>query len=270
MYALDFEYDGQHLSDFGFIICDFSYASGATTATAGSQLEFHKVSRNRGKTFGLTGTKYYECISTSFDICKDPRIHDDLVITDDECRDLVRWLNRGEFLKFQIVKEEKFEGDYCWYEASFNIEKIKIREKLCGLTLKMETNAPFGYGEKVYVYFDNRKESDVFSIYDLSDEIGYIYPDIVISCKVDGDVILSNSLTGCSTTIANCSVGEVITIHGDTQILTSSNPDHKIGNDFNYDFFSIGNTYGNTLNTITVSPQCIAEFWYVPIVKATP
>ena len=35
MFALDFEYDGRYLSDYGFIICDFNGSSGAEEITLG-------------------------------------------------------------------------------------------------------------------------------------------------------------------------------------------------------------------------------------------
>lgn len=270
MYALDFEYDGQHLSDFGFIICDFDYTAGANTATAGSKLEFNKVSRHRGKKYSLTNAKYSECIVTDFDICKNPDVYDDLLITDDEYRDLVRWLNRSEFLKFQVVKEESIEGDHCWYEASFNIEKIKIAERLYGLSLTMETNAPFGYGEEVRFAFDNGEFNKVITFYDLSDEIGNIYPDVTITCKLDGDIAISNTVTGCNMEIRNCSAGEVISITGDKHIVSTSNSNHDICKDFNYDYFSIGNTYLSRENNISISVPCYIELRYDPIIKDTP
>ena len=43
MYATDFEYDGQYLSDYGFIICDFNYSKGSVTVDTGSKLSFEKV-----------------------------------------------------------------------------------------------------------------------------------------------------------------------------------------------------------------------------------
>lgn len=270
MYALDFEYDGHNLSDFGFIICDFNFSNGATTATAGSRLEFNKIPRNRGKKHGLAGSKYTECISVSFDICRDPSLYDDLIITNDEYRDLMRWLNRGEFLKFQIVKEEDFEGDYCWYEASFNIDKITINEKLCGLTLNMETNAPFGYGDTRYSRYTSDLGGDTYDFYDNSDEIGYTYPDISIKCMKAGDIRISNSMTKCDMVIKNCKLNEIITIFGDTQIIKSSDLNHNVANDFNYDFFSIGNSYSDTKNVITLHSPCIFDFWHTPIIKETP
>lgn len=152
MRAIDFEYDNQYLSDYGFIICDFNFSSGANEVDAGSTITFNKISRHGGKRYGLSSTQYDECVTTSFDICKNPDIYDpeDMEISNDEYRDIMRWLNRREFLKFQVIDDgnDNFERDTCYYNASFNVDKIKINEKLCGMRLTMETDKPFGYGQE--------------------------------------------------------------------------------------------------------------------------
>lgn len=52
MRAIDFEYDNQYLSDYGFIICDFNFSSGANEVDAGSTITFNKISRHSGKRSG--------------------------------------------------------------------------------------------------------------------------------------------------------------------------------------------------------------------------
>ena len=149
MNAIDFEYDGQYLSDYGFIICDFDGASGVDTISAGSTLTFNKVSQFNGRNFSLASTIYEECISTTFDICKDPEKYDkdEMEISTDEFRDMIRWLNRREFLKFQIYDTDR-DYEACYFNASFNIEKITIGEIVYGLRLTMETDKPFAYADE--------------------------------------------------------------------------------------------------------------------------
>lgn len=273
MYALDFEYDSQYLSSFGFIICDFNFSEGANEVTAGSIITFNKVPRIQGKKNSLSSTQYDECITTSFDICKNPDIYDleRMEISDDEYRDIARWLNRKEFLKFCVLDNDKSEQEICYFNASFNINKIKIREKLYGIRLTMETDKPFGYGrEQVYQWtFTNTSRTKVFN--DISDEIGIIYPTVIIKCNQAGRFAMYNSdIDGVSTIIANCSVGEEITLHGDTQIITTSRRDHDICKDFNYEFFKIGNTYESRKNTINVALPSIITLKYFPIIKDAP
>lgn len=272
MYAIDFEYDGQYLSDYGFIICHFDAASGANVADAGSKITFNKVSRNHGKSYSLTSTRYGECIQTVFDICKNPDLYDDSEreISNDEYRHLMRWLNRREFLKFQVLYEETDERDICCYNASFNVDKIKIAEKLYGLRLTMESDKPFGYGEEQVVSWDFSDPSVSKVLNDVSDEIGCTYPNIKITCNANGDFSICNKTEDCTMEIKNCSVGEIITIDGETQTIATTYNGHDISNDFNYGFLKIGNTIDNRKNEISVSQPCRIEIRYRPIIKDIP
>lgn len=267
MYALDFEYDGQLLSDYGFIICDFNSSSGADIVTAGSQIVFNIVSRNQGKSYGLTSTQYDECISATFDICKNPDLADDLRINDDEYRDLFRWLNRNEFLKCRFVNENE---DDRYYDVSFNISKVKIGEILYGIELAMVSNRPFAYGEEKNISLTFGASSLTSKFYDTSDEIGYIRPYMTITCLEAGNLTIQNTTYDCKTLINNCSNGEVIYLDNENQIIKSSNESHDICHDFNYDFFKIGNTYSNRENNITVSIPCKIDIRYSPIIKDSP
>lgn len=269
MNAIDFEYDGQYLSDYGYIICDFNGSYGVDTISAGSELTFNTVQRYGGKLHSLTSTKYDKCITVTFDICKDPDQYEDMQINGDEFRDLMRWLNRREFLPFQIHDSE-LEYETCYFNASFNIEKIKVNEKTYGLRLSMETDKPFGYGmeRKIKMTFSNPDAYQILS--DTSDEIGNIYPFLKITCKENGDLQLYNESCGCTTLIKNCTSGEVITIDGDTQIISSTYTTHKVYEDFNYDFFKIGNTFNNRKNKIYASKSCDVEISYKPIIKDFP
>lgn len=269
MKAVDFEYDGQHLSDYGFIICDFDGSSGANAVDIGAKISFNKSPVFYGKKHVLLSSEYSDCVSADFDICKDPETYDDLEITSDEFRDLMRWLNRREFHELCIFdQDEDYESVYL--NASFNIEKIKIGEKTCGLRLSMETDSPFARGaEQVYKHtFSNLSEEYVVS--DFSDDIGYLYPVLKIKCNVGGDITVSNTTFECETTIKNCESGEIIVIDGNTLSITTDNETHNVYNDFNYEFFIIGNSMNNRRNNITVSAQCEIEIRYNPIIKDLP
>lgn len=268
MYATDFVFDGQYLSDLGFIICDFNATNEPVIEEFGADVIFEKVSRNRGKNNSLISTKYESCITATFDICKNPDVYDEMEISSDEYRNLVRWLNRTDFLPFSIIDDEA-NKDTVYFNASFNIKKVKINEKLYGLELILETDKPFGYGEKrVYVY-DITDTSRKYIVQDFSDEMGYICPDIVITCKQAGKLVIRNDFEKSEMVIDNCSVGEVITILGETQIITSSYNKHKIAKDFNFEFLKIGNSFENKINNISVSLPCKIEIKYYPIIKET-
>ncbi len=272
MYAVDFSFDGHNLRDFGMIICSFDGPSGSQTVSAGSKLTFNTVPMHSGKKHVLTGTQYDERITVTFSIAKNPCDYSDfsdMKITNDEFRDLMRWLNRREFLKFQIFDENEKDRDACYYNASFNVEKVLIGGELYGLTLTMETDAPYGYGEEQVLVYE-MKSGKEYDLWDLSDEIGYIYPDMVITCNSSGTLQLENLTEECLMEIKNCTAGEVITINGDAQVITTTDKNHAIYDDFNFEFFKIGNTFNNRKNIFTTTLPCTLEIRYCPIIKDTP
>lgn len=276
MYASDFEYDGHYLSDFGFVVCDFDGASSYDVISAGSQITFNKVSRHRGKKYGLSGTTYEECITATFDICKDPCVYDDSIITSDEYRDIMRWLNRSQFLKFRMfnsaddMDDDDYEKETCFFYASFNIEKIKMYDKLYGLRLTMETNTPFGFAMPLSYTFNVDNTSATYTLFDMSDEIGYTYPDMEISIGESGNLTIYNDMTDCTFYISDCTAGENITINGDTMIIETDSSTHDIGSCFNFEFLSIGNTVNERANNITASIPCTIVISYSPTIKETP
>lgn len=270
MYALDFGYDKNYLSDFGFIICDFEFKTGFNISSAGANITFNKVMYQKGKRHGLVGTQYDECIQTKFGICKNPDVFEDLSISNDEYRDLMRWLNRHEYLPFHILYDYNYDRDVCFYEGSFNVSKVKVNEILYGLELTFESDKPFGYGEEQINKFEINNAKQVFKLIDRSDDVGFTYPTVTIVCNESGDLRLSNELTGIKTVIKNCLSGEIITLDCANEIITSSIGTHDICNDFNYEYFNIGNTFNNRENIISCSLICTLEIRYFPIIKDIP
>lgn len=270
MYALDFEYDKHYLSDFGFIVCDFNQAVGADIVDTGSDITFNTVSINRGKKRNAVGAQYEECLQTTIHICKDPDKTDDKVISRDEYRDIVRWLCREEYLPLCVIYDDNFECDTCYFDASFNVNKIEINKILYGLELTIQTNRPFGYGveRKEYIQFTETALQN--RVIDHNDVIGITHPDMTITCSQDGALSISNETIGCTMTIQNCVQGEIIEIYGNERIITSSVATHALYNDFNFQFFQIGNTYEDRKNTISASAPCVVEIRYKPTMYSTP
>lgn len=272
MYATDFIYDGEYLSDYGFIICEFDYSSGATFVNAGATISFNTISMNHGKKYSLASTKYEECIGAVFDICKDPDTQTDRTVSEFEYEQLIRWLNRNEFLRMQFRTGER---KRCYYDASFNIEKIIIGGILYGLRLTMVTNRPFGYGDtrtwEFEVTSSDITNDTVYKLEDISEEIGCLYPTVELICYARGELIISNQTFEWSTIINNCTPNLQLKMDGENQTILILNGSHdNLWNDFNYKFFKIGNTYKNRINKIKVSLPCKIKISYNPIIKRVP
>lgn len=259
MQAIDFIYDDISLCSMGFMICDFDSKSSMDTVTSDSQKTFHNVSMYHGHYFPMTISEYEDRLEMQFMICK----FDASPVTMHEATQIKRWLNRPDYHVLRFLDEEL---TMVYFEGSFNINEVYFSGERYGFELTFISNRPFGlYNSVTYTATLSSAES-ILEVHDTSDEIGYIYPDMVITCKSDGDLVLKNSFDGRSTTIQNCKAGEVIHISPELQISTSITS-HDIQNDFNYTFLRISNDYHNNLNQITSSLNCQIQITYSPIAK---
>lgn len=309
MKATDFEYDGKRLSDFGFIICDFNHKKGAVTTEIGGKIKFNKIAYHNGKKHSLASTEYSDCIELTFDICKNPDRFDsdNREITDGEFYDIVRWLNQPYFLRMEFRNEEPF-ARHEYYNASFNLSKITISDKLYGISLKMETDSPFAYGEEKVVNTTMEELGGLASVYIsqafIVDSDCVVYPKLIITCREAGELSIGNvnhavdpSDADAWCTIRNCSVGEVITIDCEHETISSSVKNHNLCDDFSFSFFPLitiddlihskfgateeeysqseysqwAELYKGTNTSMLLSlVQCDIELHYTPLYKTIP
>lgn len=264
MKALDFEYDGYFLSDFGFMICSFG-DKGLETISNGSKISFNTTPIFNGSKSLLIQDKYDDNIETSFAICKNPCVtssRDVEIITSQDESQIMRWLNRKRFKKFRVL-QEGYEDIY--FEGSFNVDKYILDGNVVGFELTFTSNRPYAIYEPIIYNFSIPTENSSYVINDISDEIGHIYAKVKITCKASGDLIIHNSIEDRNTVIKNCTENEVIEL--DNPIITTSLLSHKIQNCFNFNYVRIANTYENTLNKLTFSLPCEVELSYSPIKK---
>ena len=263
MKCYDFEYDGEYLSQYGFVICKFG-SGGIDTVSNGSIINFNTVPTQYGAINELASTKYDECISATFQICIDPCNLDFREVTVDEMRKIMRWLNRKGFHKFKLVDPEYTN---VYFEASFNVSRVEFDGMLVGFELEMTTNSPFAHMEPVTITIDNDilEGAAEKTVVCRSDDEGYIYPKMEIVMNGAGDLEIVNEFENRTMIIKNCSVGETITL--DYPVIQTSDSGHKIMDDFNWMFFRLANTYDDRNNHITISLPCTIKMTYSPIVK---
>ena len=262
MKAFDFSYGDKNLSDFGFILCNFGSSKGLETVSDGCQITFNTVPVLGGTKHHLASTEYEECLEDTWQICKYSCNGGVQEITESEHREITKWLNRKKFIKLKILDESHID---IYYEATFNVSKIKIDGRLFGFELEVQTNAPFAFKEKRIINIKNTVVEGKHSINDTSYEEGYIYPYTEITIIQDGNLNIYNAIENRNTYIANCVAGEVITM--DYPVIQSSISSHNIQNDFNWNFFRVANTYENSRNDLTISIPCSIKIEYSPIVK---
>lgn len=265
MKAYDFQYGEHNLSDFGMILCRFD-SGGLDTVSDGSEITFNTISIQNGAKGELVSTVYENNLETTLQICKYSCTGDVQEITATEHRELTRWLSRKRFLKFKILDEDNID---LYHEAIINISKIELNGKLMGLELSVTTNRPFALKEPKTIVIKNTEQDGKYFINDTSYEEGYIYPYTEITIGNIGSekktFVITNAIENRETVIKNCVAGEIITM--DYPIIKSSISSHNIQNDFNWNFFRVANTFGNSRNNLTISIPCSITIKYSPIVK---
>ncbi len=263
MQATNFEYAGERLEDRGFIICNLG-TEDAKTISSDSQLVFDKISQMNGKFQSVTVSYYDKCIEIDLLICKRfCDLSNIEPITLDESRDIKRWLNRPTIHKLKLGLPG---WEDIYLEGSFNVNNVTIDGETFLLELKFISNSALAFHEPVRYKFNTENYKNGYSILDISDEIGYIYPDIKIKCLSDGELKIHNSNENRDTIIKNCKKNEIITFNKNL-VFFSSESNHKIQDDFNYVFFRISNSYNNRENRITSSIPIEIEISYSPFAK---
>lgn len=262
MVAKDFEYDGEYLKDWGCVICQTDISS-SFSETPSVSLVFNKISQNYGKKFNLTTSYYDENIQINFQICKNPCDMRNFEFSTSEIREIKRWLNRPNFHKFKLI-QPKWADFYMM--GSFNITELKLNGRVYVLNLTFTADSPLSYHEDITYEFDIENNYGNFLFYDISDEIGYIYPYIEITCLTNCNLTIHNSIEDRTTEIKGCYANEIITFTPEL-LISTSNPNHKIQNDFNYIFFRIANEYKNRKNIVTFSNPVHVKITYTPLVK---
>lgn len=267
MYATDFEYAGERLSDYGMTICSFNGNGDIETLSSGSDITFNQVKAGKSNTFQICSSNYEIGLVSTFQICKNPCLsknQDEMMLTTLEVSILQKWLCRkNQYHRFKILNKDGYEDLY--WNATFTAKQITLCDKIIGLELTLYTDAPFTYMDKICIERDC-SEIHSFDIYDVSDEEGWIYPDIKITLLESGDFRLSNSLDDKDMLLKECIENEVISINGKSHIISTSDS-RSIANQFNYCFPRIINSYDTNKNTFTCSLKCKIEFSYSPIKK---
>lgn len=266
----DFEFDGERGSDYGLIVGSFDGGNGTETLSSGADIALHQAKPSRSDKFNLYGADYQSPFTYSFQAIKNPCASKGGIATlsPQELSSIQKWLCRKNGYKKFKINEDSYEALY--WMASFSTRQVMLNGKTVGLELTLTADSPYAYAEPVSLTFDCKK-NEPFTIYDSSDEEGYLHPDMEITCLEESQspypFTLSNSQDNKIMQIDGCSRGEIITIDGKNLIIETSKPSHTLARDFNYFFPRIANTYQNSENTFTPNIDCSITFTYSPIRK---
>lgn len=270
----DFEFHGEKASDYGLIVGSFQGTNGTETVSSGADISFQQVKPSGSNTFQLFHSTYENAYTTTFQIIKNPRIYKtkkDMFFTISEVTSIQRWLCKKDgYHKFKI-DDDAYQNIY--WKGTFSSQQINLNGGIVGLELTLTTDAPYAYLDKIVIDVDCSSTEAAnpasFHIYDMSDEEGYLYPDMEIFLLESGDFFLKNDLDNDAhiMKICHCTNGEIIKIDGTNQIISTSLESHEISRDFNYLFPRIINTYTENKNSFTCNLKCRIILSYSPIRK---
>lgn len=267
MQMIDFEYNGEKLSDRNLMLCNFDGIS--EEIEIANAVQINTVRTPNSNKYMSIGYSYDEALTVEFSICKNLcKSNDEIIISDTELNGIMRWLNRKRFCKFKPIYDDNIFPNV-YFNGTFNIQPIKMGDNIVSLNLTFTTDAPFGFVEPLTYNYTFNSENTELIIEDISNEVGHLYCDATIKCLEAGDLQISNSLDINNTVIIrNCSADETITLHGEQKIIETDNVSHKkLYNDFNYNFLRINNKYNDIVNTFTSNISCEITITYSPVMK---
>lgn len=275
VYCTEFTFDGISSKQYNLILCSFDGGQSGEI-TAGNHIEFTTFKAPNSSQWMKTGASYSEQLTFTFQVCKYNRAMagQDAPISERELAFLLRWLVQKDYKWLQFI-QEGYENIF--YHCQISAERYMIGGQCYGLNLTVTCDAPYGWSEILTTSISSSTTKTV-RLYDSSDEIGEIYPNIMICAGNPSgtqDIQIENSLTGRCMQIRNCLPGEKISIKN-MRIDSSEWKFEELENlyrghhetlyhDFNYDWLTIGNTFDSRENLITVTGNCTVSMdWRVP------
>ena len=293
MYAVDFEFDGRRLSDFGCIMTSFNGIE-TNIVESGASATFITANSSGSDIYNVFSSSYDAPFSATFTIIKDPcatssRLithnkdyfktsgndiliipcllgtnYDDPYFTPAEANLIQSWLcRRTDYCKFKILNSGY--DNYYW-NGWFSSHQHMMGDHIAGFELVFTADAPYAYHEDITTTYTCTANT-AFVIDSASYEEGYIIPSMVITCKAAGDLSIINQRDNKPMIINNCANNEVITIDGKTLYIESSRAAHDLTQDFNFYYPRIFTSYANKENLFQTSLACTIEVTYAPAIK---
>lgn len=260
LHAEDAIFNGKSLSDFGFMLCEFDGNGALNKSSVGSTIDLKTVKiKNNWK---VTSSEYKEAVTFSFVICK----KDFSQISSFEQATINRFFIRKDGYKYLQFIMKEFEQIF-FNVICTDISSVSVGNIDYGIELTFVSNAPYGYGKEEKTVIDVGGSSMVQKVFvDMSDEVGETYPDLKIEVYQSSTINIRNNLTSCNFELKNCVGGEIITVNSTTGEITSTMRGNIV-KDFNYNWFSFGNTYSTRSNPLMLTGRAKVTMLYRQIRK---
>lgn len=256
----DFIFDGEKLSDYGYMLCSFDSDTIETIPISTSN--FNEIKSPLSDASHKISVEYSENLSKTIQIMKKNCIdNDQYEITDEEISAMTKWLCRKEYKWFQWINKDIACQNF--YEVYFRLSKIEIAGMCVGLELSIISNRPYALSPVIEISKTITSTDNLLTINIDNDDEGYIYPDVEITINQDGNLVITNQFDNKRSVINNCVIGEVINLIGnDVLQITSSISGHDLSSDFNYNFLRLCNKYNQSNNILKIDLDCDIKISY--------
>lgn len=264
MSVTNFMYDGISLHNFNngkYIMANFTTGNVPTEG----QRNIAQTPLFSGKEQPFLYQNYSSTLSFIITIIKNPCMDENIYFSVEDIEELKRWLCRPAPHVFRLIESQY--SDVFW-EGTFNLTEEVAGSNRIGVTINFVSTRPYALQNDVQFY-GTVNGGDSITINDLSVEQGFLYPDMGIVCLESGNLEIHNDFENRTTIVKNCEANEEIIFSKYLQI-SSSNENHDVYNDFNYQFFRICNNYETNENVVTFSKPCRYSIVYNPIRKVIP
>ena len=260
VYTNGFTFDNITSDELGLMVCEFD--GNAPSETSGGNIEFTLTSapvQNRWYKSG--NTNYSEAIKFAFQVIKKNKEPIDSYEYSTYARLLQR---KDDYKEFTITK---LDYDTVHFYAQLNISPIQVGGDIMGLNITGTTDSPYAYGQMITKKISTENGIGMLKFADMSDEIGYIYPDIEIDISSACNLKITNETSGEIFKLNNCVNNEIINIDSTILEMTSTALSHKLYEDSNYKFPRIVNDINKRTNIFKVEGNCTLTMKYRPIRK---
>lgn len=172
-------------------------------------------------------------------------------------------MRKDGFHLFQFYCEQQ--EDIFFNAVATESTQLTITGNTYGLKYKFITDSPFAFTKENTFCYSPTSKNDIFQIFDVSDEIGHIYPDMKIEILEDGDMEIINLSESRLTKILNCVSGEIITFDRYKNVTTDQQ--RLIYNYYNFKNPRIVNSFYDRINNFSISLKCNVEIKWRSIKK---
>ena len=231
------------LSNYGLILASFENPS---SKDEGLGMDHNTIEEYIGHTPTpvYLGSSYNSKLCPTATLVKDPRINineSDKYFSEHECREILRQLTG--FCGYKQMQIFSYEFDELLY---FNIRITDVKyqrigARIAGIILEMECDSQFAWSSDFNYTFQASPSSNLIFFNTSDDLYDYALPKVTIKTKSNITELSIKNLEDNSwtSTLKTLSANEIITMDSKQCILSSSDPNRIISNDFNMHFIRL-------------------------------